>query len=198
VTRYILAGGGDRKDPAKGRRLCEAFTEGLSRPVRILDCFFAEPRETWEQKFANFKAFYAQHLGNNATPELAFPATFEEQAAKADVIYLHGGDDTLLGHYLKQYPDLTARIFKDKTVVGSSAGASFLSTFSWTCDWREARPGSGIVPVRVIVHYGSNYGSDDSRGPIDWRQARAALAPHHPELSLHSLAEGEFIIIEQE
>lgn len=196
MTRYILAGGADRT--VGGKKFLDAILEGFDRPVKVLDCFFAETRETWDERFRAWCDFYEKNAGKGTVEAtLAFPDVFPQQAAGADIIYLHGGDNALLAHYLGKYPNLTD-IFAGKTVLGSSAGASFLSAYNWTCDWREVQKGSGIVPVRVVVHYGSDYGKNDSRGPIDWEAAKKELEAFAPDMPLHCLSEGELIVVEQD
>jgi hypothetical protein len=192
MTRYILAGGADRHAPDYPAAL-EAAVGTMSQPPRILSCLFAVPREDWEEKLSQFVAFFKGVFGEATVCTLAFPDTFYEQAAAADIIYIHGGDDALLAHYMESYPDLTTRLFKDKIVVGSSAGASFLSSSYWTCDWRAVRKGSGITPFNVVVHYESDFGATDPRGPIDWQQARAELQAHVGAEAVTPLAEGAVV-----
>jgi hypothetical protein len=195
MTRYILAGGGDLRSPTYISDLSKVLASE-QRPLNILNCMFARPREEWEEAFGQWQPYMAYYFGADTRPVLADPYKFEEQLASADVVYLHGGDDVLLAHYLERYKHLAKR-FRGKTIIGSSAGATFLCTYGWTCDWRKVWKGSGIVKARVIVHYESNFGANNPRGPIDWEAAKQALEPYDHKLPMHCLHEGEFTIIEQ-
>lgn len=193
MTRYILAGGGDRKSPDYGEKLAAEVRKHHEGPLHVLSCLFAEPREVWETKFEQRKAWFRQVFGPETEVELAFPDKFRAQAKAADLIYLHGGDDVLLAHYLDQHTDIE-QLFAGKIVVGSSAGADWLSSNYWTCDWREARKGSGLTPANIMVHYNSDFGADTPRGAIDWQAAEAELrAKLKPDDSILRLWEGEFI-----
>lgn len=195
MTRYILVGGRELHPPG-GQELCQALAAGLARPVRVLSCFFAEPEDTWEEKFnRKGKTFFQKYLGKGVTVELARPESFERQARKADVIYLHGGDTGSLKTAMAPYQNLAA-LFKGKTVVGSSAGAQFLSRLYWTCDRREFGTGAGFVPCAVMVHFGSDYGSGDPRGSIDWLAAKSGLEQKAGALPVYCLHEGEFKVVE--
>ena len=196
MTTYILAGGADRKKPKFGEKLTAEVHKRIDGPVRVLSCVFAEPREMWSEKFASRKPWLRQLFGDDTETELAFPDQFREQIKRANVIYVHGGDDALLGHYLNQYGDIR-ELFEGKIVVGSSAGADWLSANFWTCDWRQSMQGSGIVPLNIMVHYGSAYGADDPRGPIDWQKAEAEFqAAIGADKTITHLPEGEFVVVE--
>jgi cyanophycinase-like exopeptidase len=194
-TRYILVGGADRNAKDGGRALGEAMAHGLDNAPKVLSCLFAEPREVWEEKFITRQAYFAVAFGQEVECELAMPSTFEVQVKAADVIYLHGGDDALLGHYLDTY-DLP-KLFAGKTVVGTSAGGDYLSTIYWTCDWRTIGHGSGLVPVAYIPHFKSTYGKKDPRGPIDWEKAQQELHAA-TTLPLCCLKEAEFEVFDIE
>lgn len=197
VTKYILAGGGDYKNTQTfSPRLAAEVRKQITGPVKVLSCLFAEPREVWEAKFAKREPWFRQMFGDDTSVELAFPDVFSEQVSKADVVYLHGGDDALLGHYLDQVKDIRG-LFADKIVVGSSAGANWLSSACWTCDWRAVRHGAGLVPLNIIVHYGSDFGEHDPRGPIDWQSAETDFqAVLETGAQITRLPEGEFVVFE--
>jgi hypothetical protein len=197
MTTYILVGGGDRKSTEYGKNLAaEVYKRHPTSTLHVLSCYFAEPREDWETKFAQRQEWFRQVFGEEAVIKLAFPDTFREQVKQADVIYIHGGDDTLLSYYLNQYGKIS-EMFAGKVVVGSSAGADWLSASFWTCDWRQTREGAGLVSLNIIVHYGSNFGSSDPRGVIDWERAEAELrAQLKPGGQITRLPEGEFVVFE--
>lgn len=198
MTKYILVGGYDWKGADGGDALFAEMLKGHNKPVKILICLFARPREDWEPKYASELQKFAEKVGDKATLELAFPDSFADQVANADVIFIKGGDDALLDYYLGTFRNLHD-LFKDKTVVGSSAGADFLSAYFWTCDWRSVGRSLGLVKVKTIPHYGSTtYAANDPRGPINWEAAKQELKEFGEDLPMHLLGEGEFVVINQD
>lgn len=193
MTRYILVGGYDWKAADRGKALVAEMLRGIKKPAKMLLVLFARPREDWEKKFITEKQKYAA-VGANVQIELAHPDAFVEQVARNDIIVLKGGDEALLDYYLARH-DL-AKLFKAKTVVGSSAGADYIAAAFWTCDWRAPGSGRALVRAAIIPHYQSEYGNDDPRGPIDWKAARTELEEHVKGLPIHALHEGEFVSIE--
>lgn len=47
-------------------------------------------------------------------------------------------------------------LYKNKIVIGSSAGAKFLSSYSPNWNGEGLREESKILPLNVIVHYGND------------------------------------------
>ncbi len=198
MTKYILFGGADRTAAATQKAaLAAEIQKDIKEPLKILSVLFAEKREDWEAKYDIRKAFFAELFGNDFELQFAMPASFEAQAKWANVIYLHGGDTALLKFYLDTLPNLR-ELFKDKTVIGSSAGAEYLSATYWTPDWREVKSGRGLVDAKVIAHYKSAaYGADDPRGAINWPEIEAALEQTgNKTLPIYRIKEGEFVVVQ--
>lgn len=83
-------------------------------------------------------------------------------------------------------------------MAASSAGSDALVDSFWTCDWRKPLKGLGILPIKFIPHYKSDYGTDDPRGVIDWKVAMDELKVFSDEtLPIHALEEGDFIVLEK-
>lgn len=195
MTKYVLNSGGLRNNPAKAKKYFAEVLKGLGPAPRILICCFAQPREDWEQKFREDQASTFFPEGVTPTLELAFPDSFEEQVKNADALYIHGGDDYLVQYWLKQF-DLP-KIWDEKVVATNSASSHALSKHFWTCDWRKLMDGLGLLPIKFLAHYESDYGSDDPRGPVNWEAAHRELEFYaDTSLPLHALKEGEFIVIE--
>ena len=171
--------------------------EDLGNNPKILFSFFAEKRENWELKHEEYTKGFSDALSSEVKPEfeLAFPDRFEEQISRADALYIHGGDDHLLLYWLSQF-DLP-KIWVDKVIATNSASSNILSKHFWTCDWRQRFDGFGILPIKFISHYQSDYGSDDPRGPIDWGKAYEELKNYGDQsLPIYALEEGEFKVFE--
>lgn len=152
------------------------------------------PREDWEQKFKDDHGY--DFAGAKPILELAFPDTFAKQVATVDALYLHGGDDHLIQYWLRKFD--IPKIWDGKVVATNSASSNALSTQFWTCDWRLPMDGLGVLPVKFLPHYQSEYGKDDPRGAVDWEAGLRALEAYgDTSLPIHALKEGEFVVIER-
>ena len=160
MTKYVLNSGSVGSYPELAKKFFAEVVDGLGNNPKLLICCFANPREDWEEKFAK-DTTNTEFFPEDVTPEfeLAFPETFEAQIADCDAMYIHGGDDHLLQYWLKQF-DLP-KIWDGEVVATNSASSHAVSTHFWTCDWRQIMDGLGILPVRYLAHYESEYGSDD-------------------------------------
>jgi len=198
MTKYILNSGGLRNRPDLARIFFQEVVNGLGPKPVILICFFALMRQEWEEKFNEYSRNYRSLSPEGVFPEfeLAFPETFSLQVKKSDVVLIQGGDDILLQYWLRQF-DLPV-LWSGKTVVGNSAGSNALVTCFWTCDWRTCLGGLGILPIKFLAHYKSNYGSRDPRGIIDWERAYSVLKMYgNQSMPIHALEEGKYIVIER-
>lgn len=198
MIKYILNSGGLRNWPEKAVKFNREIVKGLGAKPKILFCHFAIARENWEGKFAEYTQRFLESMDKGINPifELAYPDKFIEQLKNNDAVVIHGGDDNLLLYWLKKF-DLP-EIWKGKVVAGSSAGSNALAKHFWTCDWRECFDGLGILGIKFIAHYKSDFGSDDSRGPIDWDIANQELEKYGDKsLPIYALEEGDYIVIEK-
>jgi hypothetical protein len=193
VTTYILAGGNDFGFSGYGTSFAEEVYKTVDRPAKILSCFFADPEPwQWELRARDWEVWFRKYFGNEIVYNYVQPGTVQPQMRAADVIYLHGGDNQTLVGRLVSYPELS-QWFEGKVVVGSSAGANYLSQHYWTRSKQQVCKGAGILPCNVMVHCGT----DDAGGPkTDWRKVEAelmALDGGRPLL----LREGQFQVIER-
>jgi hypothetical protein len=197
MIKYVINSGGLKHQPKLKKEFHQELVKDLNNNTpQFLLCMFAQPREDWNIKFGGYSDSILEDMPEGVTPtfDLAMPATFLEQCKKADIIYFFGGDSHLLHYWMEQY-DVPA-IFEGKVVATSSAGSQMLAQSFWTCDWRECGDGLGILPIKFIPHYQSNFSPDDPRGPIDWQKAYDDLAAYgDTSLPIHALKEGEYIVM---
>lgn len=196
MTKYVLNSGGWRNYPDRAKEFFAEVFKDAGKSPKVLVCLFAVAREDWDARFASSieRITAASPEGISPTFELAMPGTFTKQVAETDVVSINGGDDHLLMYWLKQF-DLP-KIFDGKTVATSSASSHALSTHFWTCDWRMCLDGLGVLPIKFLAHYKSDYGSTDHRGPIDWDAAYAELVKYGDlNLPIHAMEEGRFVVI---
>jgi hypothetical protein len=197
VTKYVLNSGGVRDKPALAKQFFSEVLQGLGNQPKVLLCFFASPREDWEEKYHQDLESIPMLTPKGVEPsfDMAFPDTFVKQVKNSDAVYLHGGDDYLLQYWLKQFN--LPKLFQGKTVGTNSASSHTLAKHFWTCDWRKCINGLGILPIKFLAHYQSSYGNDDPRGPINWKKAYEELSRYgNPSLPIYALREGHFVVIE--
>jgi len=197
MTKYVLNSGALKKYPEKGQAFLAEIVKGLGPNPKMLICLFAQAREDWEDKIGGYKDLMGNApQGVSVSFELAFPDKFEEQIKRSDIVYIHGGDDDLLEYRFSKF-DLP-KIWEGKVVATSSAGSNLVVKQYWTCDWRVCREGRGVVPIKFIPHFDSDFGATDPRGPINWQQAYEELKNYGDKsLPIHALEEGDFIVINQ-
>jgi hypothetical protein len=188
--------GGIKCHSALKKQFHQEIVKGLGNTPRILLCNFAQGREYWDVKYPSYCKAIIEDMPEGVQPsfELAMPADFIKQCKRADVIYFHGGDGDLLHYWMRQF-DVPA-IFKDKVVATNSASSDLLATSCWTNAWRQCRDGPGILPMKFIPHYQSDFAEGDPRGPIDYQKAYDELAAYgDTTLPIHALKEGEYMAI---
>lgn len=197
MTKYVLNSGGVKRHPQLKRQFHMELVLGLGTQPKFLLCNFAQAREYWNVKFQGYADSIALDMPERVKPtfELAMPADFQAQCKHADILYFHGGDDHLLQYWLRRYNYM--ELFRGKVVATSSASTDMLATHFYTCDWRQCADGFGVLPIKFIPHFQSDFGSDDPRGPVNWQQAYDELATYgDTSLPIHALKEGEYIVME--
>ena len=192
MTNYILAGGCDRKFEVYGKQLSETVRELSGDRPAILSCFFSRPDEDVEGLREGWDAWFRQYFGDDVTIHHAEKSTFLDQIAVADVVYFHGGRTDRLMAALKGYGNLR-EAFAGKTIIGSSAGANYLSTTAFSPIADTVEQGSGLVNVATVVHYGSKGFEGLTFEPEFWRSA-AARVSEQAEKEVLLLAEGTFAV----
>jgi peptidase E len=193
TTKYILVGGYPQKGLNEGKDFAEELVKDFGESVNILVCLFARTRDVWEKAYNQDVEAFQRHLPEKKLEiVMADPKKFIEQLKAADVLYLRGGSSTqLLVDTLKWYPDLKSML-QGKTVAGSSAGADAISQYYYGLDTPdEIKEGLGLLPVKVVVHYRSDYNAPN----IDWDKVDALMENTHPEFPTLNLAEGQFEVM---
>lgn len=197
MTKYVLNSGGIKNQPELKRKFHREIVKDRGAQPAFLLCNFAQPREFWESKFDDYVSAIVEDMPDTVRPSftLGMPNNFATQCQAADIIYFHGGDDHLLQYWMGTF-NIT-ELFKDKVVATNSASSNLLSTHYWTCDWRECGDGFGILPIKFIPHFNSDFGNVDPRGPIAWQAAYEELEKYGDKsLPLHALKEGEYVVFE--
>lgn len=191
MTKYILHGGGESKPSDDNKKFFQEMVKGFSK-VNILCVYFARDKRLnvwdWNKMFDDDK-----HQISSACPnvEITFviandkASAFVEQIKESDVIYIRGGITQVLLEYLTGIPDLQS-IWKDKIVVGCSAGALVLSKYYYDGDAGTYNSGLGILPIKTICHWGKER-FDKLEG----------LKKFGEEVEIFTIPEQKFFIIER-
>ncbi|PCI21265.1 hypothetical protein COB64_00075 [Candidatus Wolfebacteria bacterium] len=189
MTKYIIVGGYASKTEDGGKGYCEELIEGFEEPIKILDTMFARPKENWDETLEKDKNFFEQCLpGKKLEIQPADPKRFIEQVKWANVISLRGGEDEPLLEQLKSNKGWE-ELLDGKTLAGSSAGAHAISKYYYQLDGsNKFSEGLGLLPVKVIVHYRSDYNASN----IDWDDADREAKNYKEDIETVPLREGEF------
>jgi len=207
MTKYVLNSGNAKRFPDKLRKYNEeVFKDFIGRPanesVKVLMCIFAQQREFWETKFEIYRKNVGEGVDVEVEVVLAMPDKFIKQCQWADVIIIAGGDDELLEYRFSKFDipkiwDAGTASVSQKVVATGSASSNYLADSYWTCDWRYCADGQGIVPIKFISHFNSDFGEDDPRGPVNWDEGYEELKEHGDKsLPIHALEEGDFVVYE--
>lgn len=193
-VKFILIGGYPHKAADGGKALCAEMVRGFAEPVKLLDCLFARPKDNWELAHRQDQEFFTNNLpGTKLEIAMAVPENFTQQVAWADLLYIRGGAcEPLLVEFLSQNLDWF-KALQGKTFAGSSAGADAVCKYYYDLDNVKTAQGLGLLPLKILVHYQSDYNAEH----MDWRRAEAELRACQPEdLEIVKLREGEFKVIE--
>lgn len=180
MIRYILVGGYPWKATDGGKAFAEACVEGTKDPAIILVCLFAREESEWGQAYSeDIARFTAQLPDRQLKFIMATREQFAEQVAQADVIYLRGGATEQLVTALRENIAWLDNL-DGKTLVGTSTGADAIATYYY---------GLGLLPIKVLVHYESDYGD----GTINWREVYKDLDAYKESLEVLPIREGQFV-----
>lgn len=191
MTKYILVGGYLHKAEDGGRAFLKELVEGFEqdKPVRILNCLFAQPKDTWVDKLQENKKFFSRYL-NNFEFILADQKQFVEQVKAADVIFLQGGHTKPLIKILSESGNWIKEL-AGKTIAGTSAGGEIMAQYYYVGKTKRIGVGFGLLPIKFIPHWHSNLNECKN---VDWDQAWQELKDYREDLPICALAEGEFKI----
>lgn len=193
MTTYILHGGFTRKDNESNRTFYEEIMRHVPDGGTVLLVYFAShDRDISGKSEEDIRSMKEQSHGKDFQAIIATREGVAEQIAKADAVYLRGGDTQKLIDALRPVSDL-AGLLEGKTVAGSSAGAYAIACYSpYHADepGGKIREGLGLLPLRVACHYES---PDLPPDP----EAMRVLAETAPEFELVLLRNCEWLVIER-
>jgi hypothetical protein len=196
MTKFVLAGGCDRKYPDYWRELSQEVLADFPEP-KILSCFFSQESQNRAAKHEQFDKFFTEYFGSKVKIIHADENNFFDQIEYADIVYLHGGKTQLL---LDAIPDVSQFVnaTENKIVIGSSAGANFLSNICFSPSASRVIKSTGILNLGVVVHYGIDQFEDKMYSREFWNNAVSSVrADLGADLPILLLPEGTFTIFEK-
>lgn len=148
---YLLQGG---KTSLPTDRNQQFFQKVAYLPSPILFIYYARYESEWETKFAE-DSKKIKDLNSNVHCLLADKEvdTFLKQFDQAQTIFIAGGSTAVLKEKLEKIPELPA-LLKNKSIVGTSAGACVLSSY-YVNDKQEICRGMSILPLKIFCHFDS-------------------------------------------
>lgn len=194
MTKYILAGGCDRQYPEYLTQLARIIHTDFEKP-KILSCWFSNLDDETEAKFPEYKEHFLEFFNEETKFIKAIKDEFLEQVENADVIYFHGGHTTLLLSAMERYGEMR-EAYRGKIVVGSSAGANYISKFGFSPSKATIGKGAGLVNVSTIVHFGSKGFNDMTFKSSFWQDAIKKVKKQSGSSEIVLLPEGTFTVID--
>ncbi len=186
--KYILVGGYIQKAEDGGKAFCEELVKSVDKkPIKILGCMFARPREVWKETLEKDKKFFNKYI-KNFELELAQIENFTEQVKNSDVIFIRGGHTDPLINILNKNQNWIKEL-EGKTLAGTSAGANVIAKYFYGLNSHVVKEGFGLTSVKVIVHWKSE------EYILDWDKSLEDLRNYKEKLPVYALKEGEFMVI---
>jgi len=195
MTKYILAGGRVHVAPDSGKAFIDELVKNFThKPVKILVCLFAVPKEQWQEKFAGDQEYFSKFISDFEL-ELADENIFTEQVKNSDVIFLRGGHTRPLMDLLTRKTGWLQEL-DGKVLAGTSAGAEAISKYYFVTKTNRNGEGLGLLPIKFIPHWKSTFFDDEPQN-IDWDKIYSDFKNYKEDLEIIVLKEGEYKVIER-
>lgn len=172
-----------------GKKFTDVLFRYYPKEVKLAFCIFAQPESNWEEtRKWNTDMFDKFKGGRKISYQTMTPENFAEVSAWADIIYMPGGDTTVLWQKLQPCGDL-AKLWEGKVIAGSSAGMNVLCEGYITLTHKQFGRGLGWVPVTAIPHWRSDY---EGYTDPDWDEFEQDALRNLPNKPVFTIPESEF------
>lgn len=190
MNTAILVGGDEQSAPTHfGDRLVREIAMRVKQP-KILSCNFAKADEAERSKSTEAWLQWFGEYFPGCKITVADEEEFYEQVAVHDIIYLHGGRTQTLLDALPNFAK-SRDAFRDKIVIGSSAGANYLTHGGYSPKGGDYVEGIGLANVSTLIHYGAR----DKATMDEWRILVRKVEERFHQAVI-CLSEGEFVVVE--
>lgn len=184
MTKFILHGGQTGEPSVHNDNFYREMYKG-SKGKPVLAVYYSRPKELWNHLLASDKGRMKKAIRNRKADIVVASSNirkFLKQLSEANAVYFRGGKTHKLKKKLKPVSNRLEKLFVGKTVLGSSAGAYFLSRYYMSSSGKIYR-GFGILPIKTYGHYKGNKKNLDK------------LGKYREKLKTYAIAETEFVII---
>lgn len=184
MTKYILHGGQTSEPSVHNDNFYREMYKG-SKGKPILAVYYSRPEENWPQLLASDKKRMRKAIGRKkfeivtASPKIK---EFLKQLSTVNAVYFRGGRTYKLKGKLKPVKGKLEKLFAGKTVLGSSAGAYFLSKHYFSSNG-QIEKGFGILPIKTYCHYKGD------------KENLEKLKKYKEKLKTYTIPETEFVVI---
>ena len=189
MVKYVLHGGATSKPSIHNENFFKEMVKSLAESVKILTVYFAIKKEKWNELLEDDKRKFSLF---NPNIEMEFTIAsndieiFSNQIQDNNLIYIRGGEEMVfIQEQFNKIKNLQ-KLFQDKVVGGSSAGAYILSKYYYSNDLDEVRKGTGLLPIKVFCHY-----SDEKVDKLK------ILKEYGEDLEVYTIPETEFVVIKK-
>lgn len=188
MTKYILIWGRISKAPDGGKSFCEELIKWIkNKPIKILDCMFASPENSWAEKHKRNNTFFSKYI-NDFKSELANPLKFIEQIKDSDIVFLNWWIPRQLISLIGNLSDFKSSL-NEKIIAGSSGGADAICKYYGVGKTSNIGEGIRLLPIKFIPHWKSDY---DLWLDVDWDGLKNKLKYYKEDLPIITLKEWEF------
>ncbi len=191
MKQLILIGGMPWKADSDSNALSFALRTHIKPELNIAFCNFARNHDNPHDKDDAMNAMFNKFGGNKKMSYLIMTSeNFREVSEWADVIYMPGGDPALLVAELQRHADIE-KLWDNKIISGSSAGADIMCTYYVYLQDKTFGKGFGWVQATLIPHWGHYEGYSEN----DWKSLREEALNQTPDLPVLCIPEGQFVEI---
>lgn len=188
MTKYILHGGKTSIKSEDNNKFFSEIIKDLLSPINLLIVYFSRGEEEWPKLLKQDKEIInsiADDKKINFVLANKDIEKFVQQIKDADGIYMRGGKTNMLKEILAKIKNLK-KLFTDKVIAGSSAGAYVLSRY-YMNSMGKIGEGLGILPIKTLAHY-----KESRKNELD------KLKNYGDKLTTYSLKETKFVVFKDE
>ena len=160
MIKFILHGGKiDISEKLDEEFFGEIFKNivGKEKIIVLITCF-ARNKDEWQSVFTKNKLRFSKFISKAGIESVEFVLAdsdqnkFLTQVDNSDVVYFCGGSELEIRKIISEQ-DLLIDIFRNKVIVGTSAGANIFSAEYYSNDRNRIEPGFGFIPIKTICHF---------------------------------------------
>lgn len=193
MTKFILHGGMTNIPNIHNKKFYQKmFKAAKEKP--ILACYYSRPQKEWAWMLKTDIQRMKKSVGKKKFEIIIASKNtkdFLKQLSEVEAVYFRGGETLKLMNKLKNVKGRLKKELKSKTVLGSSAGAIFLSKYFFDQDHNKVLKGFNFLPVKMITHYlcSGQYAATSGKDKLE------LLRGYKEKLPVYAIPETEFVVL---